>query len=333
MARSVIGIEIAEESIRAVEVTTGSHPTLVAAGEVLLPVGAARDSDVLDSDVVALALKKLWAQAKFRKRKVVLAVANRRLLVREYTAPNLPIEELRAALPYEVQDVLPVPADRAVLDFYPLSQEGNQAHGLLVAGAAEGIEGMIATLRKAKLEAITVDFLPFGLARVVGAVVPAGSGPVAVAAIGEHTTSVVVVVDGIPRYVRIIAADTLVGLHATMAERGEFGDSGPVSTARRAAPTAVPDQDVSPQHLASRIRETLEFFDRQDPGIAPRGLLITGSLALVPEIGAELSRVLNIEVGTLRPAEVIAVPSALAKESLPTSLMGALGVTLGEAKK
>lgn len=334
MAGSVIGMEIAEESIRAVEVKLGRHPTLVAAGEVLLPSGAARDSDVLDADAVALACTQLWAQSKFKRRKVVLAVANRRLLVRQYSAPNLPIEQLRAALPYEVHDLLPVPVDRAVLDFYPIAIEGNQAQGLLVAGAAEGVEGLIAALAKANLWVKAVDFLPFGLASAVATVVPRGSGPVAVAAVGEHTTSFTVAIDGVPHYSRVIAVDVLVGLHARMASRGEFGETGPVSTGRRAMSSAAaePEPDPSLKDLVGRIRETLAFCDRSEKAIAPQLLYLTGSLALVPEVQVALAEGIGIEVRPLVPTEVVSVSNALAEKNLPASLMGALGVTLGVAK-
>jgi type IV pilus assembly protein PilM len=332
MARSVVVVEIAEESIRAVEVTGQHRRALVAAGEVLLPAGAARDSEVLDADAVALALTQLWVQSKFHSRKVVLAVANRRLLVRQYSAPNLPIEQLRAALPYEVHDLLPVPVDRAVLDFYPIAIEGNQAKGLLVAGAAEGVEGLIAALAKAKLWVKSVDFLPFGLASAVATVVPSGFGPVAVAAVGEHTTSFTVAIDGVPHYSRVIAVDVLVGLHARMASRGEFGEAGPVSTARRAMAGAAPEPDPSLKDLVGRIRETLAFCDRSEEAIAPQRLYLTGSLALVPEVQAALAEGIGIEVRPLVPTEVISVSKALAEKNLPASLMGALGVTLGVAK-
>jgi type IV pilus assembly protein PilM len=332
MTRSVIGVEIAEESIRAVEVTGGRNPSLVAAGEVLLPPGAARDSEVLDADAVALALSQLWVQAGFRRRKVVLSVANRRLLVREYTAPNLPAEQLRAALPFEVEDLLPVPADRAVIDFYPLTIENQVAKGLLVAGAAEGIEGLIAALRKAKLWVEAVDFLPFGLARAVAMVVPNDSGPVAVAAVGEHTTSFTVVVDGIPRYARIVPVDVVPGLHALMAADGAFGEAGPVSTARRALPHEALAHDPSLRDLAGRIRETLEFCDRSAEAISPRQLFLTGSLALVPEVQAALREGIGIEVRPLLPADIIPLARALVDKNLPASLTGALGVTLGATK-
>lgn len=332
MTRSVIGVEIAEESIRAVEVTGGRAPMLVAAGEVLLPPGAARDSEVVDADAVALAATQLWAQAGFRSRKVVLSVANRRLLVREYTAPNLPAKQLRAALPFELEDLLPVPADRAVIDFYPLAIENKLAKGLLVAGAAEGIEGLLAALKKAGLWVDNVDFLPFGLARAVGRVIPAGSGPVAVAAVGEHTTSFTVVHDGIPRYARIIPVDVLPGLHALMAADGGFGDAGPVSTARRALPHEALAHDPSLRDLVTRIRETLEFCQRSAEAIAPRQLFLTGSLAVVSELQAALRAGIDIEVRPLMPADVVPWAKALAGENLPASLLGALGVTLGATK-
>ena len=333
MSRSIIGIEIAEESIRAVEVTLGRKPTLVAAGEVLLPAGAARDSEVIDADAVALALNQLWAQAGFRRRKVILAVANRRLLVREYTAPNLPAKQLRAALPFEIQDLLTVSPDKAVIDFYPLAIENQLARGLLVAGAAEGIEGLIAALRKAQLRVEGVDCLPFGLARAVAMVVPDGSGPVAVAAVGEHTTSFTVVVDGIPRYVRIVPVDVLPGLHTLMAADGGFGEAGPVSTARRALPHEALAHDPSLRDLAGRIRETLEFCGRSAEAISPRQLFLTGSMALVPEVQAALRDGINIELRPLLPADVVPMARALVPENLPASLIGALGVTLEGTRK
>jgi type IV pilus assembly protein PilM len=331
MSRSVIGVEIAEESIRAVEVTLGRHPSLLAAGEVLLPPGAARDSEVVDADAVALALSQLWAQAGFKSRKVVLSVANRRLLVREYSAPNLPAKLLRKALPFEVQGLLPVAPELAVIDFYPLAIENDLAKGLLVAGAAEGIEGLIAALGKAKLWVDTVDFLPFGLARALGRVVPVGSGPVAVAAVGEHTTSFTVVVDGIPRYARIVSVDVLPGLHARMEAAGEFGEVGPVYTSHRALPGG-PVPDPSLQDLVGRIRETLDFCSRSTEGIAPRQLWLTGSLSLVPEVQKALREGLDIEVRPLLPVDVVPLASALANQNLPASLIGALGVTLGVTK-
>ncbi|MBN9170907.1 MAG: pilus assembly protein PilM, partial [Microbacterium sp.] len=60
MAKTVVGLEITEESVRAVEVTAGRAPALLAFGEVSLPPGAAKDSEILDASAVALAIRQLW---------------------------------------------------------------------------------------------------------------------------------------------------------------------------------------------------------------------------------------------------------------------------------
>jgi type IV pilus assembly protein PilM len=323
MASSVVGIEIGEESVRAVEVTRGHHPQLVAAGEVMLPAGSARDSDVLDVDTVAVAVHQLWSQAKIKSRKVVVSLANRRTLVRNYTAPNLPMVELAKALRYEAQDVIPVPVEEAVLDFYPLAIEGSHAKGLLVAGPADCVESILATLAKAKVRTDTVDFLPFGLARVAGRVVPPGSGPVGVVAVGEHTSSFVVATDGIPRYVRIIAVDVLPGLRSEHVAL----DGDEPAVGRRTMTADALDPTVA--DLIDRLSETLGFCRRQSPSLDPRQLLLTGALAQTPNLASAMAEELQIDVRTVQPADVIDIGPKLAGTELPSSLMGALGITLG----
>ena len=61
MSRTVIGLEITEEYVRAIEVRTGRTPTVLESGSVALPPDAARDSEILDPDAVALAVRQLWS--------------------------------------------------------------------------------------------------------------------------------------------------------------------------------------------------------------------------------------------------------------------------------
>src|SRR5690606_17312728 len=102
--------------------------------------------------------------------------------------------------------LLPVPVDQAVLDFYPATQDGDQISGLLVAAVAETVEQLISTLGKAKISVDQVDLLPFGLARIANTLSVPGE-TVAMVHITDHTTYVVVTLDGVPRFVRIIPVD------------------------------------------------------------------------------------------------------------------------------
>ena len=70
MVRSVVGLEVTEESVRAAEVTLGRSPQLLGYGEVPLSPEAAKDSEVLDPGAVAVALRQLWTGARFKSKDV-----------------------------------------------------------------------------------------------------------------------------------------------------------------------------------------------------------------------------------------------------------------------
>ena len=332
MAKTVVGLEITEDSLRAVELTRGRRPVLVAAGEVPLPPGAARDSEVLDPDVIAMAVGQLWAQTRIRAKEVVVGVANRRILVREHSTPAVRPDLMRAALPFDVQDLLPVPPDQAVLDFYPISQSDGHVHGLLVAAVSESIETLITALERARVRTAAVDFVPFGLARVAKVVAPPEE-TVAVIAIDAHTTNLVVAQDGVPRFARIIPLD--LGLAADRDEQppapGETVEE-PLPAARRALSFSVPDT-ASPAvtDLIERIRNTLSFHASRPGATAVTTIFLTGPGVDVPGLVQLASAQLRAPVFTIDVANVVALDKgAPALGSLAHNLVTTLGVLLGE---
>ena len=143
MKRTIVSLEITEESVRAVEVTTGRAPVLVAAGEVPLPSGAARDSHVLDQQAVATAVAELWSRAGIRRRRVVLGMGGSDVVVREFSTPTQHSAALRQALPALAGDLLPMPAADAVMDYFPFAEADGQLRGLLVAAATDTIDTLI----------------------------------------------------------------------------------------------------------------------------------------------------------------------------------------------
>ena len=333
---NVIGIEIAEQSIRAVEISRGRRPMLVAAGEVPLPEGAAKDSEILDPDAVSLALRQLWSQAGLRGNRVHLGISNRRILVREYVSPRLAPELLKAALPYEVQDLLPVPVEQAVLDFYAVSETDTHIFGLLVAAVAETVEGLINTLANARLRTDAVDFLPFGLARLVRSLGGHGGGEaVAIASVGEHTTNFVVTVDGIPRFVRIIPVDLAADLFAPAGlvpaaaspdgwvARRAFAEVGPVETGA----------DPSLTDLVGRLRSTLRFYAGREGAEPISRMYLTGAGLTAPGLAAAVASGLDVPVTELGMHDLIAFSKSIsAIGTPPPSLVNALGIALGDDK-
>jgi type IV pilus assembly protein PilM len=338
MAKTVVGLEITEESVRAVEVSTGRAPTLVAAGEVPLPAGAAKDSEVLDRDAVALALRQLWTRAGIKGHKVVLGIGSRRILVREYTTQAMRPDLLKQALPYQVQDLLPVPVNQAVLDFYPVSQADDQVTGLLVAAVSETVEELIATLAKAKLQVEAVDLVPFGLARVARALGAPGE-TVAVLHVGDHTSYVVIAVDGIPRFVRIIPIDVptaAVRLREQQSVRVDELDrlleTVPAQPIRgRAALRSGNASDPTVADLVSRLRSTLAFYGNRTDASTVTTVFLCGAGAMAPGVFGALSAALDATVRVISAEDVVKTTDAGAPvDEFRTNLVGTIGVTLGE---
>lgn len=346
MGKTVVGLEITEESVRAVEVTAGRRPVLVASGEVALPAGAAKDSEVLDPDAVALALRQLWTRAGFRSRRVVLGIGSRRVLVREFTTQALRPDLLRQSLPFQVQDLLPVPADQAVLDFLPIAEADGQISGLLVAAVSETVEKLLATLEKAKLRADAVDFAPFGLARAAGAFAEQGE-TVAMVHVGDHTSYVVIVRDGVPLFVRILpidiptaasasregAADREVtaDVDAALAEIFETVPAGPRvrlgagSDGQSHAPIPLPAAD-----LAARVRSTLSFHAGRDDAPAVDRVLLSGAGAASEGVVDALDTALDVDVVLVSAGDVITTDTVQMPEGdAGRDFVSTLGLVLG----
>src|SRR4051812_4959630 len=98
-----IGLDIGSTSIRAVEVTRGKDgPVIANFAEAPLPAGAVHGGAVVHGPAVTAALAKLWDDARFKTRKVVVGVTSPQAVVRQLTLTNLPDRELRQSLPFQV---------------------------------------------------------------------------------------------------------------------------------------------------------------------------------------------------------------------------------------
>ena len=206
-----MGLDIGTSGVRAAELSLGKGAaTLERFGQVALPLGAVRDGEVVDVDTVAGAIEQLWAQAKFSSKKVVVGVANQKVVVRQVDLPWLPVKELRQSLAFQVQDFIPMPVEQAILDFHPLEEFINDAGGrmlrvLLVAASRDMVGSAVEAVSKAGLNPSMVDLTSFAVLR---SQVSGGAGfaveAEALVDVGASVTNIVVHQGGVPRFVRIL---------------------------------------------------------------------------------------------------------------------------------
>ncbi len=211
-SRIAVGLDIGTSSVRAAQVSLSKgNSTLERFGQVALPAGAVRDGEVVDAAAVTAAIKQLWSQTKFSTKKVVLGVANQKVVVRQVDLPWLEEDELRKSLPFQVQDYIPIPVEQAILDYHPLEEltDGTGARilrVLLVAASREMVSSILSAVTDAGLKPSAVDLTSFALLRSLVNADELGMATSAEAFvdIGASVTNIVVHQGGSPRFVRIL---------------------------------------------------------------------------------------------------------------------------------
>lgn len=348
MASSVVGIDIGSSSVRAVEVGDPgkAKPTVLRYFEVPLPDGAVSSGEVLEPNTVAAALRKLWSDGRFKSRNVVLGMGNQRVLARDLTVPKMSLARIRLSLPFEVQEMLPVPVAEAVLDFYPIEEtvgeHGPMVRGLLLAAVKQAVLTNVTAAQLAGLTAIDVDLIPFALSRVLLSR-PGVTGTVALVDIGGNTTSVVIATDGVPQFVRIIATG---GNDITQALRERLGTDGedPEAVKRRLglATGAVAASDktavetiykVASEQLSS-LRNTINYFVNTRPVDAVGRIVLSGGGAQLGGLPGALSELTRLSVAVGDPFASVALGRNVDPEDIrrhSSALTVALGLALGRA--
>jgi type IV pilus assembly protein PilM len=298
---TTIGLDIGSVSIRAVETTRSRGGVVVTnVGQALLPHGSVRGGVIQDDRAVTAALRQLWSVTRFRSRKVILGVSNPQVMVREMSVANVPRRELHDSLAYQVRDLLPLPVEKTVLDFYPLEDPGRAPNirGLLVAAPKEAILTAVHAVERAGLFVERVDLASFAMLR-------AGSwmdGSVeAIVDIGAQTTSVVVHTDGQPFIVRTIPRG---GAEITdaIAARLETSVNEAENLKRRVglrpdeeSETAQAIQDAV-RPLINEIRNSFTYLTSGDRQVQVRRLVLSGGGALLPGLADSLRSQLGVEV-------------------------------------
>ncbi|WP_328295895.1 type IV pilus assembly protein PilM [Kineococcus sp. NBC_00420] len=313
-ARSAIGLDLGTSGVRAAEVSYGREGiTLEKFGQVALPDGAVRDGEVVDREAVVTQLKALWKGSGFTGKKVALGVANQRVIVRQIDLPWMPLAELKAALPLQVQDYLPMPVEECVIDFHPTEEihDGDQRRlrGLLVAASRDMVLNNVAAVEAAGLRVTSVDLTSFAVLRSVGK----PHGDVATEAlldIGARVSNLVIHSAGQPRFVRVLlsggqdvtdAIAERLGLPAQIAEAVKRGGTEELTQSELGmVQSAV---DLMLEVFVDDIRSSLDYYAASNAGFPIERIVISGGGSLMAGVCERLEAATRKKVVWANPIE------------------------------
>jgi type IV pilus assembly protein PilM len=298
-ATTLVGLDIGSTSIRAVEATIAKdRPVINNFGQAVLPPGSVAGGVVREPKAVSAALRQLWVSQAFSTKDVVLGVTHQQVIVREMEVPNLPPKELKQALPFLVRDVLPLPADQALLDFYPLEKgaKGETVRGLVIAAPKDPVIETVRAVENAGLHVAKVDLSCFAALRAAAHL--AGDTE-ALMDIGANGTNIVVHTDGTPRIVRSVPRG---GNEVTkmIASRLDMTDAEAETVKCRVGlnrdahseGAEVVEEAIRP--LITEIRSSFNYFASSFPGQRVKRLALVGGAALLPGLPERLTEELGV---------------------------------------
>lgn len=317
MATRVVGLDIGSFAVRAVELSlSGGAATLERFAQVTLPLGAVRDGEVVDAAAVSAAVRRLWSEGGFKSKRVVVGVANQRVIVRLADMPTMSESDLQASLQYEAQELIPIPVDDAILDFQILddvvSNDGDPRMRVLLAAAQRDmVRNHLAATEGAGLRADVVDVVPFALVRALGSSANPfefDDGAEAIVCIGGGVTNVVVHTQGVPRFVRVLLVG---GDDVTEAIARELDVPADEAEAlKRCADITSPDPGVARAGqvvrdrlapLVEEVRGSLDYYLAQSQSTSIDRILVTGGGARMAGLMERLQAQLGANVEPARP--------------------------------
>ncbi|MGB8649507.1 MAG: type IV pilus assembly protein PilM [Mycobacteriales bacterium] len=318
-----MGLDIGTSGVRAAELTLGKGATtLERFGQVALPPGAVRDGEVVDSAAVAAAIKQLWGQAKFSTKKVVVGVANQKVVVRQVDLPWLPEAELKKSLAFQVQDFIPMPIDQVILDYHPLEEFTNDAGGrmlrvLLVAAARDMVGSALEAVQQAGLVPQMVDLTSFAVLRALVSMDHTGLDSLqaeALVDIGANVTNIIVHQGGAPRFVRILlmgGADITDAVAERMGVPQDQAESvkqqtglAAVSGAADAHP-ATRAIEATGSAFVEEVRGSLDYYMAQSGAARIGRVVVSGGGSRLTGLTERLSAATRLPVQAARPMSVL----------------------------
>ena len=350
MGRKVIGLDIGTHAVRAAEVSFGRGlPTLERFGQVSLPFGAVVGGEVVDAPAVSAALRRLWSEVGYSSKKVVVGVANQRVVARTADLPAMPEDELRTALQFQVQELIPIPMAEAVTDYQIIERttgdSGDETLRLLIVAAHKDmLRSLLDALGGAGLAAARIDMIPFALIRAIhlpGFDLGDEHGrPVAeaIVGVGAGVTNVVVHEAGIPRFVRTLntggnaVVDQLAGELAVDLDTAE-------DLKRRADPASDHPGEAqagrvvsgSVTSLLEEIRGSLDFHVAQTDAAPLRRIVLTGGASQVADLAPRMSALIGVPVVAAEPLRCVDIGRTGIADEVLVASQQLLAVPIGLA--
>ncbi|MCX7773784.1 MAG: pilus assembly protein PilM [Clostridia bacterium] len=281
--KSVIGMELDSQEIRAVELKGSQKKPVVSAwGRIRLPEGVVKDGRVIESKSFSAHAERLLNENGFKNRDVVLGVNNQDVIVRFASFPKVPEDKIRNMIRFQAQDYIPVSLEELELDYVVVgekkTEEGEFINVILVGARKKMLNDFIEALSGANLNIREIDSTMLALGRA--ALIESQDGTFALAGFNNDIGNILIFKDGILGMARSVSIT-----------------QSPAWIASREAGMRSQDQDMTilADILFGEIKSSVGYFKMQSNTTIDK-LLILGCGATQERVAARLTETTGLSV-------------------------------------
>ncbi len=248
-------------------------------------------------------LSALLRAQKFSSTTVNIALSGPMVLTRFITFPKMALSELKAAMRYEVEKYIPFEGTDVIADFHILgddSQDKKNMRVLLVAAKKTEVFSLVESFRKTNLKIRVIDIHAFACFNSFCFSNPdLLTGTTVLLDIGCDTTSLLILVDRQPAFIREISLGSRDFIEAL---KKKISGATPQKEKLGLREMIQCDKDSFQQAIEpieSQIRLSLNYFVNNNPKAqTPHGAYVSGELSVLEEFQQRLQTSLGLE---LRP--------------------------------
>ncbi len=339
--RTTVGLDIGSGLIKLVAISHGSgEPVLTKVAFTTVVDDAIVEGEVMDTGIVADAIRGLMASAGIKTKNVVIAVGGRDVIIKKISMERVKEAEARQLIRWEAEQHVPFDMENVELDFQILDPEGDglQMSVLLVAAKRELVENKMALLTQAGLTPQIIDVDAFALHNAFELNHPdAMHGVVGLVNLGHETTNINILEDGIPVLTRDLPVGTRRFREDMQRERGLTSEEADkLLQGFERSEVLEPFLETRGEELAVGIERATAFLQsasRSAGGISR--LYTTGGGSRIPGLNKVLADRLRLPVQQANPMERLQVAeevlSTLNADEVGPLLMLPIGLALRSA--
>jgi len=337
---SVVGIDLGSDSVKAVQLRkNGKLWTTARIGVAPLPTPATAAGEALPGDAIINCIKAALANAAIKTKEVVATVSGRDLLLRRVRFPNMPVEELREAIRWEMEKFFPLTYEEAVIDWDILSQTGGergQQEVLLIAVKRQIVDNYLELFAEAGLDLLALDAEPCAVLRALQ--LDEGIDPqqtVMVVDIGLGSTKVVIGKGDVPYLLRTIP---LGGRDFTAAVvRGQGLDFAAAEVYKQQHGIISGDDTYTGilQEFSTHLRHCVDYFMLQGEGDMIETVVLCGGGANLAGLVGVCAQELGMPVLLANPLQKlnIAGHNVIETEQLAPLCLTGIGLALRKGEQ